>query len=221
MELAKVEEVSEKPIGILFHNPGYSHIAQKILWHLDHNSQLSSRLVCHSWKTHIDKPHFWIKKCYPSGRCQYLRDAWIKIANEMMMSDVEKYLQKILMHKYAEDFIWDQVDGCNCKLSRYLSKQPKDIQNSWEKLAQKISTLPGRKIDVEQDLKKIMFDKFGNKFENVPPPDCGMMEFLKALETTFPRCGICIRRSLRQYDYRVFSKKIESFIINKFGNSEC
>ena len=196
MELAKVEEVSEKPIGILFHNPGYSHIAQKILWHLDHNSQLSSRLVCHSWKTHIDKPHFWIKKCYPSGRSQYLRDAWIKIANEMMMSDVEKYLQKILMHKYAEDFIWDQVDGCNCKLSRYLSKQPKDIQNSWEKLAQKISILPGSKIDVEQDLKKIMFDKFGNKFENVPSPDCGcgMMEFLKALETTSPRCAICVRR---------------------------
>ena len=109
----KFEEVAQKPIGTLFHNPGYSHIAQKIFWYLDHNNQLSCRLVCHSWKAHIDRPHFWIKKCYSYGRSQYLRDSWIKIANELMMSDVEKYLQKILMCKYAEDFIWDShsVEG--------------------------------------------------------------------------------------------------------------
>ena len=44
-------------------NPGYSHIGQKILKLLDHQSQMNWRLVSTDWKAQVDQTYFWIQKC--------------------------------------------------------------------------------------------------------------------------------------------------------------
>ena len=57
------------------------------------------------------------------------RDIWLEIANEMKVSETgQKSLLKILMHKYAEEFVSDQVDGCVCRYKTFLN-QSKDVQN--------------------------------------------------------------------------------------------
>ena len=49
-------------MNIFFENPGLSHIGKEILRSLDFKSQASCRLVCKSWKNHVDdlasKPSF-------------------------------------------------------------------------------------------------------------------------------------------------------------------
>ena len=193
MELVKVDASSETSIDLLFNNPGYSHIAEKILWYLDHNSQLRCKLVCRSWKALIDKPQFWIKKCYPIFKKSFQydhRDIWLEIANEMKVSETgQKSLLKILMQKYIEEFVSDQVDGCVCRYKTFLN-QSKDVQNDWKNLGQNISTL------TEKGLKMILIDKYGNPFENLPSPEYEMKAFLKALKDTSACCGICFRHQL-------------------------
>ena len=108
-------DISPQSICILFANPGYSPIAQKIFGYLDHKSQLSSRLVCHSWKEdHIDQPHFWIKKCDQIGQ-EFFKSwmmenrfptckSFIDLANGGLEkgSDAKRGLIKLLMREFKE-----------------------------------------------------------------------------------------------------------------------
>ena len=101
-------------IHILFSNPGYLPIAEKIFGYLDLRSQLSSRLVCHSWKEdHIDRPHFWIKKCDQIGQEFFkswmfqnripISRSWIDVANGLEKGSVaEKGLVNLLMKEFVE-----------------------------------------------------------------------------------------------------------------------
>ena len=66
-------------INDIMNNPGFSNISQKIFWILNHNTQLSSRFVCKSWKKHIDSPYFWIKKLNLKGQTNKLQNAWIDL----------------------------------------------------------------------------------------------------------------------------------------------
>ena len=47
----------------LVNNPGFQHIIEDIFLNLDHETILQCRLVNKSWKKHIDKSIFWLKKC--------------------------------------------------------------------------------------------------------------------------------------------------------------
>ena len=46
----------------LINNPGYQHIVEDIFLNLDQKEILQCRLVNKSWKKHIDKAIFWLKK---------------------------------------------------------------------------------------------------------------------------------------------------------------
>ena len=100
------KEVPPNPLDILFNNPGYSHIAQKTFLCLDHQSWLSSRLVCHSWKAHMDPLNFWIRKCDQVGcfkRQRDIRDAYVIVAKAFEKgSEQEQAVRKLLMNKFAE-----------------------------------------------------------------------------------------------------------------------
>ena len=115
-KVAKKEEAKisrPQSICILFTNPGYSHMAQKIFGYLDHKSQLLSRLVCQSWKAQIDQPHFWIKKCdqlgqefFKSWKAQNripISESWIDVANGLEKGSVaERGLVKLLMKEFVD-----------------------------------------------------------------------------------------------------------------------
>ena len=98
-------EVPPNPLDILFNNPGYSHIAQKTFLCLDHQSWLSSRLVCHSWKAHMDPLNFWIKKCDQFGcfKSQGEKHSHASVAKILEKgSEQEEEFRKLLMNQLAE-----------------------------------------------------------------------------------------------------------------------
>ena len=66
-------------INDIMDNPGFSHIIEKILLPLDHNTCFSGRLVCKSWKKHFDNPYIWIKKLNQKGQPTDLQNAWIDL----------------------------------------------------------------------------------------------------------------------------------------------
>ena len=67
-EHAKMEQDGTINVNVIVSNPGFSHITERIFGHLDHKSQLQSRLVSQSWKDHVDQPHFWLKKLDKKGQ---------------------------------------------------------------------------------------------------------------------------------------------------------
>ena len=85
-------------------NPGYSCIARKILWFLDHQDQMACRLVSPTWKAHMDQPSFWIKKCDQRGQTKELHDAWIDLIQriEEEGSYLEQELLECLMKWYGK-----------------------------------------------------------------------------------------------------------------------
>ena len=80
-------------------NPGFSHIAQNIIWRLDHKSQLNCRMVDQTWKAQVDQPYFWIKKLdCEKGQSKDLSEAWIDLAGKIEKgSYLEQELRKCLM----------------------------------------------------------------------------------------------------------------------------
>ena len=74
-------------INKLFNSEGFNHITEKILCFLDHKTQLSCRLVCHSWTDRIDRdPYFWIKKCDKKGQTKDVHNALIKLIGQFERS---------------------------------------------------------------------------------------------------------------------------------------
>ena len=59
-------------VNSIIGNPGFPGINQKILFSLDHESQMTHRQVCQSWREQVDQPMYWIKKInlisYPNKR---------------------------------------------------------------------------------------------------------------------------------------------------------
>ena len=105
----KLSESNVRHINTIISNPGYDNITQIIFGCLDHQDQLNVRLVDHSWKAHIDQPHFWIKKLDLKGQTQELRDAWIDLAQHVEKgSTIEKHLTKCLMTWHKLIHAWDQ-----------------------------------------------------------------------------------------------------------------
>ena len=86
-------------MNIVMSNPGFSQIAQNIIWCLDHKSQLNCRMVDQTWKAQVDQPYFWIKKLdYKKGQSKVLSKAWIDLAGKFEKgSFLEQELRKCLM----------------------------------------------------------------------------------------------------------------------------
>ena len=94
----------------LMENLGFSNITKKILLHLDQKDLQACRLVCHSWKMQVDKPHLWIKKCDYKGQSEDLHNAWFDLVRRIEKgSFLEKQLANCLMnwngliHTYSEE----------------------------------------------------------------------------------------------------------------------
>ena len=90
-------------MNIVMSNPGFSQIAQNIIWRLDHKSQLNCRMVDQTWKAQVDQPYFWIKKLdSEKGQLKDLREAWIDLAGRIEKgSFLEQELRKCLMKFYS------------------------------------------------------------------------------------------------------------------------
>ena len=75
---------TEIKMNIVMSNPGFSHIAQNVIWRLDQKSQLNCRMVDQSWKAQVDQPYFWIKKLdCEKGQSKDLTEAWIDLAGKI------------------------------------------------------------------------------------------------------------------------------------------
>ena len=103
-------------INDIMDNPGFSNISQKIFWILNHNTQLSSRLVCKSWKKHIDSPYLWIKKLNLKGQTKEFKNAWIDLLRRIeegscLGVEITECLMKF--HKEIEYDMWrkPELDG--------------------------------------------------------------------------------------------------------------
>ena len=91
-------------MNIVMSNPGFSHIAQNIIWRLDLKSQLNCRMVDQTWKAQVDQTYFWIKKLdCEKGQSKVLSEAWIDLAGKIEKgSYLEQELRKCLMIFFSE-----------------------------------------------------------------------------------------------------------------------
>ena len=99
---ASDEILREENNIILIGNPGFSNINQSILSYLDHQSQMSFRSVCQSWKEQVDQPYFWIEKLDSKGQSKNLRNSWIDLVGRIQKgSDLEKEVMECFMKWYG------------------------------------------------------------------------------------------------------------------------
>ena len=101
-------------VNVIVSNPGFSHITERIFGHLDHKSQLQSRLVSQSWNNHVDQLHFWLKKLDKKGQSKELSKAWSDLFQKIETdSCLEEKLRKCLMKWYGNYHKWGkaQLEG--------------------------------------------------------------------------------------------------------------
>ena len=102
------EEIQMRTTNSLIGHSGFSDINQIILFCLDHDSQMSFRQVCQSWKAQLDHPQFWMKKLDLKG-CQSkeLQKEWIDFVGRVQKgSKLEKEVTECLMMWYVEHESW-------------------------------------------------------------------------------------------------------------------
>ena len=96
-------------------NPGYSHIGQKILKLLNHESQMICRLVNPDWKAQMDQAYFWIQKCDKKGQAKELSDSWIDLVQQIERgSHLEQDFVECLMkwHGHFPSAPQKDLHGC-------------------------------------------------------------------------------------------------------------
>ena len=92
----------------ILENPGFQHIGESIIMHLDHKNLQDCRLVEHSWKNFLDNPRFWFKKCIQNGLSKELQTEWNKLIQMLQGSNLEQNLTMCLikMQKYSWHFTY-------------------------------------------------------------------------------------------------------------------
>ena len=94
--LVKMEDVLNEFLFIS--NPGYHHVAEKMLLSLDFKNLLKCRLVNSTWKNFLDmNPTFWIKKCQQFGLRDEICLAWKNLAQKLEQPDL---IQDLVSTKY-------------------------------------------------------------------------------------------------------------------------
>ena len=64
-------------------NPGFQHISERILSHLDKKASLSLRLVNNACKNFVENPRHWLKLNYKKTESVELYDAWSKLIEKV------------------------------------------------------------------------------------------------------------------------------------------
>ena len=80
-------------------NPGLQHIAEEILLNLNYFDILKCSQVNESWKTILDKPHFWLQKHAQKPTFKN-KSAWKKLVQLTSQTDLEKKLTQDLSKFY-------------------------------------------------------------------------------------------------------------------------
>ena len=92
--LVKMEDVLNEFLFI--NNPGYHHVAEKMLLSLDFKNLLKCRLVNSTWKNFLDmNPTFWIKKCQQFGLRDEICLACKNLAQKLEQPDLIQDLVSI------------------------------------------------------------------------------------------------------------------------------
>ena len=71
----------------LVRNPGLQHISEKIFMSLDHESLSNCQKVNMAWKTQLENPFFWLKKCIQNGLLKEHQDDWLNIVKTLKNSE--------------------------------------------------------------------------------------------------------------------------------------
>ena len=111
-KIAKLENQDKLLANDIIGNPGLSHIPQGILSCLDYESKLALRQVCQSWKTHVDDPHFWIKKLESNGQSVELHNSWTDLVGKISKgSSLKQKVISCLMKWYIKIFLKEKLKG--------------------------------------------------------------------------------------------------------------
>ena len=88
-----------------FSNPGFAHIADEIITHLDHRTLLSCRLVSTSFKKFLDNPKIWLRRCKRVSMSDEKQAKWREVIDclnntdgidfDKLLNQVTLYLMKI------------------------------------------------------------------------------------------------------------------------------
>ena len=103
----------------VFKNYGFQHIAESILFNLDHEDLLKCERVDVIRKNYLKYPTFWLKKCVQEGLPKESQNDIMKVIKKFPSSECQKILRNILkrIHKMAISYeinlelIKDQIDG--------------------------------------------------------------------------------------------------------------
>ena len=99
-------------VNSIIGNPGFPVINEKILFSLDHESQMTFRQVCQSWREQVDQPVYWIKKHNLISHPNKLGNMWIDLVGRIQKgSYLEKEVIECLMKWYGKFYIEDALKG--------------------------------------------------------------------------------------------------------------
>ena len=84
-----------------FANPGFAHIADEIITHLDHRTLLSCRLVSTSFKKFLDNPKIWLRRCKQVSMSDKDESKWKKVIEFLNNTDginFDKILNQVTLY---------------------------------------------------------------------------------------------------------------------------
>ena len=84
-----------------FANPGFAHIAEEIMSHLDHRTLLSCRLVSISFKNILDNPKIWLRRCKRVSMSDEKESKWRKVIDSLNNTDginFDKLLNQVTLY---------------------------------------------------------------------------------------------------------------------------
>ena len=84
------QKITKLEINSIIGNPAFPGINQRILFYLDHESQIVFRQVCQSWKEQVDVPLFWIKKLNLKSHPKQLGNTWIDLVGRLQRDQILK-----------------------------------------------------------------------------------------------------------------------------------
>ena len=92
----------QRNLESLISNPGFEHLCQNFLIHLDKKTLLAMRLVSNSSRNFLNKPRFWLNKLnFKNGGSLELHKAWIsliqKVEEDGENTDLEQNIATILI----------------------------------------------------------------------------------------------------------------------------
>ena len=96
-----------------FNNPGFAHIADEIISHLDHRTLLRCRLVSFSIKKFVDNPKLWLRRCRHVTMSEENEAQWEKVIEILMdgRADVDQILDEVTLYLMKMSKSYYNVDS--------------------------------------------------------------------------------------------------------------